>query len=190
MNADMAYNEGQVYQDQKYAEFQDAMSHYPVVSEIAPATVLRLTKQNVAEFHQQTRTMILEGGVGMFEYLGTIKFFCKLNEEIFGSDGKEGDKEFRSAIMDEIVKYGKNHITAQGVKFELAETGTKYDYSNNPEWVAVDAELKGVQDRKKELEERLKKIPAGTALVDESTGETLIGPSKTSKSSFKITLAK
>lgn len=176
--------------NQDHSELEEAMSHYPVVSDIAPATILRLTKQNVAEFHQQTRAMILEGGVGMFEYLETIKFFCKLNEEIFGDDKKTGDKDFKQAVMDEISKYGKDHTTARGVKFELAETGTKYDYSNNPEWVSIEKELKAMQDRKKALEDKLKKIPAGAALVDESTGETLIGPAKTSKSSFKIILAK
>lgn len=172
------------------AEFEEAMAHYPIISEISPGTILRLTKQNVTEFHQRQRAMILEGGMGMFEYLEVIKFFCKLNDTIFGTQDSEGDKDFRSAVMDEIKKYGKDHITTRGVKFELAETGTKYDYSNNPEWVALEAELKEVQARKKEIEEKLKKIPAGNALVDELTGETLIGPSKTSKSSFKITLGK
>lgn len=172
------------------AEFEEAMAHYPVVSEISPGTILRLTKQNVNEFHQRQRLMILEGGLGMFEYLEVIQFFCKLKENIFGTEGKEGDKEFLSAVMDEIKKYGKDHTTARGVKFELAETGTKYDYSANPEWEALDKELKAVQAKKKELEERLKKIPAGNALVDEATGETLLGPAKTSKSSFKIVLGK
>lgn len=176
--------------DMRRQELEEAMAHYPIVSEISPGTILRLTKQNVTEFHQQMRAMILEGGMGMFEYLEVIKFFCKLNDTIFGTQDSEGDKDFRSAVMDEIKKYGKDHTTARGVKFELAETGTKYDYSANPEWEALDKELKAVQAKKKELEERLKKIPAGNALVDESTGETLIGPAKTSKSSFKITLGK
>src|ERR1044072_353233 len=136
------------------------------------------------------RTMILEEGRGMFEYLEAIQFFCKLKDVIHGTEGSEGDKEFRSAVMDEIKKYGKDHTTGRGVRFELAETGTKYDYSENPAWVALEERLKAVQAEKKALEERLKTIPAGSALVDESTGETLIGSSKTSKSSFKIILGK
>lgn len=190
MNADLRHRESDQLQGQKYAEYEEMMASYPVISEIAPGTILRLTKQNVTEFHQQMRNMILEEGRGMFEYLEVIKFFCKLNDEIFGTDQKEGDKNFRAAVMDEIKKYGKYYTTDKGVKFELAETGTKYDYSNNPEWEALDKELKAVQAKKKELEERLKKIPAGNALVDESTGETLIGPAKSSKSSFKIVLGK
>jgi len=190
MNADMAYREQGHLQDQKYAEYQDAMANYPVVSEIVPGTILRLTKQNVTEFHQQMRTMILEEGRGMFEYLEAIQFFCKLKDVIHGTEGSEGDKEFRSAVMDEIKKYGKGYTTGRGVKFELAETGTKYDYSANPEWDALDKQIKAIQEKKNEIEKRLKMIPAGSALVDESTGETLIGPSKTSKSSFKIILGK
>ena len=39
-------------------------------------------------------------------------------------------------------------------------------------------------------EDRLRKIPSGKILVDEETGEVMIGPSKTSKSSYKVTLLK
>jgi hypothetical protein len=190
MNAEIANWAVEHMENELNHEYADAMANYPVVSEIVPGTILRLTKQNLTEFHQQMRTMILEEGRGMFEYLEAIQFFCKLKETIFGVDGKEGDKDFLSAVMDEIKKYGKDHTTGRGVKFELAETGTKYDYSENPEWVAIEERLKAVQAEKKALEEKLKKIPAGSTLVDESTGETLIGPSKTSKSSFKIILGK
>jgi hypothetical protein len=166
--------------------------HYlslPPVTEIAPATILR-TRENITAFHQGMRSMILEGGYGMFEYLETIQFFCKLKEVIHGAGKYDGDKKLLSAVIDEIKKHGKEYITSTGVKFELAETGTHYDYSNNVAWEELDALEKDISTRKKALEEKLKKIPAGSELVDTETGEILIGPTKTSKSSFKITLPK
>src|SRR5881628_982990 len=89
----------------------------PAITEISPATIFRFTKTNVAEFHQEMRPMIL-GGMGMFEYLEAIQFFCKLKEVVYGSDKKGGDKEFMSAVQDEIKKYGKEYTTPRGVKFE------------------------------------------------------------------------
>lgn len=161
----------------------------PAITEIAPPTILKFTKQNVAAFHQEMRPMIL-GGYGMFEYLEAIQFFCKLKEVVFGVGEKEGDKEFLSAVMEEIAKHGKEFVSPRGVKFELAETGTRYDYSQNAEWMELNLLEKSLGEKRKALEEKLKKIPAGSALADTETGETLIGPPKTSKSSFKIVLPK
>lgn len=193
MSKDLFFEEQERLQGDSAADqaaYEEALSHMPVVSEISPGTILRLTKQDVLEFHQQMKTMILEGGRGMFEYLEVVKFFCKLNDLIFGAQGKEGDKDFLSAVIDEIKKYGKEYMTPRGVKFELAETGTKYDYSHNPLWKALEAESKAAADKRADLEAKLKKIPAGSVLVDEETGETLVGPPKSSKSSFKVTLSK
>jgi hypothetical protein len=196
MSKDLFFDEQEAQFDantadaQAYAEQEQYLASSPVVSEISPGTILRLTKQNVAEFHSQMKAIILEGGYGMFEYLEVIKFFGKLNDHIFGAQGKEGDKEFQDAIVDEIKKYGKEHQTARGVTFKLAETGTKYDYSHNPAWAQLSQQAKDAAEKKSQLEDKLKKIPAGSVLVDEETGESLIGPSKSSKSSFQVIFGK
>lgn len=172
-----------------FDEEMEEAKNLPDVLEIYPATVL-LTKQNVAQFHEKMRSSILESGYGMLEYIESIKFFCKLNEHIFGGQGKEGDKDFVAAMITEVSKFGKDYKTARGVKFEVAETGVSYDYSGNPAWVAAKQQEEQAKAIRTEIEQRLKFIPAGKSLVDEDTGEILCGPAKTSKSSIKVTLPK
>lgn len=103
---------------------------------------------------------------------------------------KEDDR-VRPAVVKvlELHPNGK-YTTASGAKIEIIEGGVSYDYSLTPEWVELDREEKSIKERKKALEERLKAIPAGKLLVDEETGETLIGPAKTSTTTYKVTLAK
>ncbi len=99
----------------------------------------------------------------------------------------------RAGIVDDVVDLldkEKGKVEKFGAKLEKAETGVKYDYSNNTAWVNLKGELDGIKEKQSALEKRLKTIPAGSLLVDEATGETLIGPSKSSTTSFKITLGK
>lgn len=77
-----------------------------------------------------------------------------------------------------------------GTKIEICEAGVSYDYSNCPDWVELKNQEAVWAEKRKALEERLKTIPAGKMLVDAETGETLVGPSKSSKSTYKVTLKK
>jgi len=77
-----------------------------------------------------------------------------------------------------------------GTCIELAEVGTKYDYSNDPEWQRLDKQLKQTAFEIKQREEFLRRIPAGKMFVDETTGETTYGPAKSSTSSYKVTISK
>jgi len=98
--------------------------------------------------------------------------------------------EYVEAVRAEIAPHGKQITTATGAKVELVEAGTTYDYSNNPEWVRLNIEAERAIEARKELEKRLQRIEPGKMLVDEETGETLIGPIKTSKSTYRVTLPK
>lgn len=102
----------------------------------------------------------------------------------------KSDVRFADYVKDELQKSSGKFTTSSGTKIEACETGVSYNYSQNPDWVELDKTIASFDVKKKQLEERLKKIPAGKLLVDESTGETLVGPSKSSKSSFKVTLRK
>lgn len=90
----------------------------------------------------------------------------------------------------ELVTRTKEPLSWGQAKIEAAEVGVKYDYSANDEWNKLKAQETAIADKRKLLEDQLKKIPAGKVLVDEDTGETLTGAIKTSKSSFKVTLSK
>jgi hypothetical protein len=54
----------------------------------------------------------------------------------------------------------------------------------------LDEEIKMLQDQKNSREEILRRIAPGRIAVDPETGEVWEGPLKTSKSTYRITLAK
>jgi hypothetical protein len=157
-----------------------------------------ITKSSAAEVHGIIRNRILSSGTGAIEYLEAIKYFENLKMMIYGDSSKkegdprkEGDVELRNEIINQLRSYGPGgFVSPRGVKFELAEVGTKYDFSHTTSWVALDAQIKELEEKKKALEARLKAIPAGVEMVDTETGEVFYGPAKSSKTSFKITISK
>lgn len=169
---------------------QESLNHIPYELTIMPGFILKLSRESAEVFHEQMRTMILDKGYGLFEYLEVVKFFGKINEVIFGKDGIPGDSQLIDYAREELAKHNGKYVTPRGVKFENAETGTRYDYSTNEIWQEANRELEAAKEKKKLVEERLKKIEPGKLLVEPTTGETLMGPVKTSKSSIKVTLAK
>ncbi len=168
---------------------KEALSKKPQEMQIVPGTILKLSKESAEVFHEQMRSMILEKGYGLFEYLEVVKFFGKINDAIFGKDGTQGDWELIQYVREELAKSNGKLVTSRGVKFEMSETGTKYDYSTNEMWLEAEKEIVIAKAKKRAIEERLKKIEPGMILVDPGTGESLIGPVKTSKSSIKVTMA-
>lgn len=148
------------------------------------------SKLNAAKFHESIKDKIAESGEGLFEYLTFLKFCDKLAEEISGNQYKEGDKEFKEMVRTAIASHGKSYTTTAGVKFELAETGTKYDFSHNPKWVELKEKMDAIKAELKAYEDLLKAVPAGKEIFDGDTGDKLIGPGKSSTSSYKVTLPK
>lgn len=103
----------------------------------------------------------------------------------------KGDERFVEYLRDELLKNKGRITTASGARIEACETGTSYDYSLHEEWCKLNKEIESLTEKRKALEDKLKKIPAGLALVDPDGGEMLlIGPARSSKSSYKVTLAR
>lgn len=163
---------------------------------LAPGAILTLSKTNAAAFHQQMKEMIKDTGYGLLEYVEFLKFTEKLKEQISGSNqaGIPEDKEFTSMVRDEVAKYGKAATTSRGVKIELAETGTTFDFTkcNDPILMHLEELAKDVAEKLKQRKEFLKTVPAAglEVLVEEGELVTIYPPSKTSKSSYKVTLPK
>lgn len=104
-------------------------------------------------------------------------------------------ESFKDYVREEAVKFGKVYTSPSGAKIEIAETGTKYDYSqcNDIVLVAMNSSLAELQEKIKDRESFVKVLPTeGIELIDEVTGEVyrVFPPSKTSTSSYKVTLAK
>lgn len=165
---------------------------------LAPDNIPVLSKQNAATFHQMAKERIYENG-GAFEYVEMIKFCSLLDKQINGDSASkiEADKEFISYLRDEIERNGEKgkYTTGRGVKFEIAETGSSYDFSkcDDPVLVELEEKAKEAADAVKSRKEFLKTIPlSGLDTIIEGTGEVvkLFPPSKSSKSSFKVSLPK
>lgn len=168
--------------------------------ELTPDMIPVISKQNARTFHNQVKDRIKETGEGLFEYLETLKFFEKLKEVISGNsqsknpEEQEGDKELKQMVRDEIVKYGKGFETKRGVKFDLSETGTKYDYSKcgDPVIIELGVVLESAKIKIKERQEFLQTVPVEGLDILTEGGEVskIYPPSKSSTSSYKITLPK
>jgi hypothetical protein len=104
--------------------------------------------------------------------------------------GLKTNEDFAEAVRTELMKHPKGYLSPSGAKLEAIEAGTKYDYSDDSKWLSLNAELATLKDKMKERETLLKAIPAGVELADPETGEVITAPTKTSTSTFKITLAK
>jgi hypothetical protein len=102
------------------------------------------------------------------------------------------NSNYKDYILNEVSKYGKAHVTASGTKLEVAEVGTKYDYS-----LTGDIELKELEEQKAIIEFKIKerqtflkalKHPMEVLFSDELV--TLYPPAKTSTTSIKTTISK
>jgi hypothetical protein len=172
----------------------------PQQVELRPDNILVISKQNARTFHAHVKERIKENGYGLFEYVETIKFFEKLAKVISGDsssknpDEKSGDTEFKDMIREEIKKYNGTYTTPRGVKFEMAETGTKYDFSKcgDSELPVLEVQAAEINALIKKRQEFLKTLPASGIDIITSDGEAIkiYPPSKTSTSSYKATLAK
>ena len=168
----------------------------PNVLQLVPGSIITLSKQNAKEFHEEMKHMIRETGYGMFEYIEFITFCSKLKDQVNGNSQSKipEDKELIEMIRDEVTKYGKSYTTPRGVKFELAETGTAYDFSkcNDPELVLFEQHALETAEKVKARKEFLKTVPSKGLEVHTGDGEliTVYPPAKSSKSSYKVSLPK
>jgi hypothetical protein len=147
-----------------------------------------LTKKDIAQMVSNSIEHILETGevLKIAEAISCMEHFIK---------GVKDDPRFKEYVREETSKYPKGFVSSSGAKIECIESGVKYDYS-----VCEDTEMNNLNELmitiKEKIEERqkfLKTVPAsGLSIVDKESGEmvTIYPPSKTSTSSFKVTLAK
>jgi hypothetical protein len=105
-----------------------------------------------------------------------------------------GNREFIDFVRDEIEKHGKELTTANGVKLELAEVGTKYDYSqcNDDVLSELEFQLTIIEAKIKERQNFLKTLPVRGMEIIKDGGEValIFPPSKSSTSSYKTTIKK
>ncbi|RYZ23951.1 MAG: hypothetical protein EOO16_03050 [Chitinophagaceae bacterium] len=147
-----------------------------------PAIREGLTKRQVRDLADQSVERVLEEGhvFKVAEALAAMEEFVKTIRK---------DERYIQFLRDELAKHNGRLVTGSGAKIEACEAGVTYDYSTNADWRLLDAQVKLLNDHKKQLEERLRAIAPGRIGVDHETGEVIEGAFKSSKSTYRITLA-
>lgn len=100
------------------------------------------------------------------------------------------NEKYREFLLNEASKYGKT-FEQYNAKFQVKETGTRYDYS-----VCCDSELQDLQEQSDKLAEKLKSrqkflqsVPAsGLEILQGDELITIYPPIKTSTTSVTVTL--
>lgn len=149
-----------------------------------------VSKHQIKQAAYNTVQEVLEAGrpLEMAEALSSMELYLK---EI------RADKKFVDYVREEVGKVDK-YTSKSGAKIELAEVGTKYDYSKcaDPLYDQLYDHLQEcltlLNEKIKIRETFLKSLPIeGLLVTEEETGETykIYPPSKSSTSSYKVTLS-
>jgi hypothetical protein len=141
-----------------------------------------LSKQEVALLATNVVDNVLEAGdvFKVAEAIAAMEEFAK---------NVRRDERFVAYLREELEKNNGRMTSASGARIENCEAAVKYDYSTNGEWMQLEEEIRLLQEKKKIIEEKLKRISPGRIVVDQETGEVWEGAARTSKSTYKITLS-
>jgi hypothetical protein len=142
-----------------------------------------LSKKQIAGMAGESVDRVLEEGnvFQVAEALAAMEEFVKTVRK---------DERYIQFLRDELAKHHGRLVTSSGAKIELCEAGVSYDYSAHAEWRELEAARYEIERQKKALEEKLRLLQPGRVAVDPETGEMLEGPQKTSRSTYRITLAR
>jgi hypothetical protein len=159
------------------------MARHLVQPDTLPSIKEGLSKKQISELAEESVERVLEEGnvFQVAEALAAMEEFVKTVRK---------DERYVQFLRDELAKHHGRLVTASGAKIEMCEAGVSYDYTSNAEWRELEAERFEIERRKKALEEKLRLLTPGRVAVDPETGEVLEGPQKSSKSTYRITLAR
>ncbi len=149
-----------------------------------PAIREGLTKTQINKLAQQSVEIVLEDNTYIFQVAEAIAAMEEFARQV------RKDERFVEMLRDEIIKHNGKAATPSGAKLEICEAGVSYDYSQDASWRSLDQEIQELIEKRKALEEKLRRIAPGKVWVDNETGEMFEGPLKVSKSTYRITLGK
>jgi hypothetical protein len=159
------------------------MAKHLVQHRTLPAIQEGLRKTEIFDLAQKSVDNVLEEGnvFQVAEAIAAMEEFVKAIRK---------DERYVDFLRDELIKNNGRLYTNSGAKIEVCEAAVIYDYSHDATWRMIDEEISILQEQKKSREEVLRKLAPGRMAVDPETGEVLEGPLKTSRSTYRITLAK
>lgn len=99
-------------------------------------------------------------------------------------------KQIEDIMLHEAESYGQKNFADYNAKFQIAESGVKYDYTAIESWNFYQSEIDGLREKQKEIEAMAKTATENTPYVDAMTGECITSVPRSSKTIVKITLNK
>lgn len=152
------------------------------MSILSHLTVLPGTLEERQEFFRKAKAEILDEVQDPLLILRQIKSAAKLFESLLK------DKDIDDMFLGEAEQYGKTfeHL---GVKFNIQETGTKFDYkaTGDPRWEDLTNQIAELTVKRQDREKALKFLP-DEGVFDNDTGVLIIRAPKSSKTSVVVTV--
>lgn len=156
--------------------------------EYLPSITSDITKSQIKIIAESYLENISNKGkiLELADMISKMEYFIKLVRD---------NKDYVEEVRSEVQKFGKEYQSPTGTKIELAETGTKYDYTHCgcSELLELEDIQDQVESKIKSVKDFLKGLPdEGKMVMNSTTGELemVFPPIKTSTSSFKTTLPK
>lgn len=138
---------------------------------IATINQFNITKSEIKSLVRRAKDDILmDGNYDILQIMANLK---AMEEVISGIK-----KEILDAVFEEADRYGEKTFKLHGIEFTKMNRRT-YDYSNNPKWTALKAEMTG-------LETMLKNLTG--EMADPETGEILYPAMQKLSQTISITL--
>lgn len=139
------------------------------------------SKSTIDTLSSKVAAMVQDGKVDPLKAYTRLKAIQEM--------AKQSQEKIKLDVLLELEKY-KGKAEIEGSTISTKESGVSYDYSMNEAWRTLKQKIDDLDKQKKEIEEIMKKIPAGKVIVDEITGETWQGANKTSTTVPEVRLAK
>lgn len=154
------------------------------ISAVGVLSLLETTKEQRESFVRSIVSALDEGTADPLKVHLQVKNTEDLIKQI------TSDEKYREFLLNETGKYGKT-FERFNAKFQVKETGTRYDYS-----VCGDSEIVQLQEEANKLAEKIKARqkflqslpPSGVEVLQGDELVTLYPPVKTSTTSVTVTL--
>jgi hypothetical protein len=102
----------------------------------------------------------------------------------------EIEKNLSKNGVNELHTYDNSKKNVYQVELQVAEVGTKYDFTANAKWNTIQEQINSLKEEQKNVEAFCKSLKSKTITVDEETGEAVefYPPAKSSTTSIKKTI--
>jgi hypothetical protein len=154
------------------------------ISAIGVLSLLETTKEQRESFVRSIVSALDDGQVDPLKVHLQVKNTEDLIKQI------TADEKYREFLLNEAQKYGKS-FEQYNAKFQVKETGTRYDYSGCNDALLTELEEKAAfaAERLKERQKFLQNLPAsGLEVLQGDELVTVYPPVKTSTTSVTVTL--